>query len=305
MGGVNPTAGGAGGAWQRTLLRAGTLGSRRPVMAGAGLAAVALACSVLVAARPAEVVAAIEASDAEPGTVTATAGEAPKGAGPAATGEAAPKKQFATPDELDAADSLPKLVALGEAYPEDPAVLKRLAIAHSGKGDHSAAIRAVRKLGRTSPTTVGEDAIQQVVLRAAGGPPEVQELAFELLQDGMGAAGADLLYTLATTQSTPKAAKDRAERALATDKVRGAASPALLIALDLRAEKSSCDRKKLFPRARDEGDARSLPFLTPMLATSGCGFLGTGDCLKCLGGRQDLREAISAIQGRDPSRKTP
>lgn len=300
---MSPTAA-EGGAWQRTLLRAGTLGSRRPVVAGAGLAAVALACAVLVVARPAEVVAAIEASEAEPGGAGAAPGETPASGRAEAPKDAPPKKQFATPDELDAADSLPKLVALGETYPEDPAVLKRLAIAHSGEGDHSASIRAVRKLGRISPKVVEEDAIQQVVVRAAGGTPEVQELAFELLLDGMGAAGADLLYTLATTPSTPKAAKERADRALGTEKVRAAASPALLVALDLRAEKN-CERKKLFPRARDEGDTRALPFLTPLLATSGCGFLGTGDCLKCLGGRQDLREAIAGIRGREKSGKTP
>jgi hypothetical protein len=125
------------------------------------------------------------------------------------------------------------------------------------------------------------------------------ELAFELMEEGMGPAGPDLLFTLATTQATPKATKDRADRALGTEPVRNLASPSLRIALDLRGTKSSCDRKKLFPRARDEGDARSLPYLTPLLATSGCGFLGTGDCLKCLGGRQDLREAIGAIQARE------
>lgn len=303
MGGVNPTGAPPGGAWQRALHRAGSLGSRRPVAAGAGLGVVALACAALVVARPAEVVAAIEASEAAPGAMPTAPGEAPKNGGPAAPDPAKPKRQLATPDELDAADTLPKLITLGETYPEDPAVLKRLATAHSGKNDHSAAIRAVRKLGRISPPTVGEEAIRQVVLRAAGAAPDVQELAFELMQDGMGPAGADLLWTVATTPSSPKSAKDRADRALATEKVRAAASPALLVALDLKAEKSSCDRKKLFPRARDDGDARSLPFLTPMLATSGCGFLGTGDCLKCLGGRQDLREAISAIQGRDKSGK--
>lgn len=294
------TGGGSHGGWERALVGAGSLGSRRPVLAGAGLGALALVCVLAVAVRPARVVAAIEAVDAPPGSpaaIAAAKGE-PLPDGDDGETPAPPKKQYATPDELDSADTLPKLVVLGEQYPEDPAVLKRLAIAHSGKGDHSAAIRAVRKLSRLSADTTGEDAIVQVVQRAAAGSPEVQELAFELMQDGMGPGGPDLLFELATTTATPKPARDRAERALASEPVRKLATPALLVAMDLRATKSSCERKKLFPRARDEGDARSLPFLTPLLATSGCGFLGTGDCLKCLGGRQDLREAITAIQAR-------
>lgn len=291
------------GAFARVVTTAGGLGSRRPVLAGVGLAVVAFLCVGLTAARSPEVVAAIEAADGP-----AVDGFAPS-AGPLPPGvTAAPSaspaaRAFATPDELDAADSLEKMVALGDKYPEDPAVVKRLAIAHAGKNDHSGAIRAVRKLARISPPTVAEDAIQQVVVRAANGPPDVMELAFELMQDGMGAVGPDLLYTIAIAPSMGKLPKERAEKALASEKVRAAATPALLVAADLRATKNSCDRKKLFPRARDEGDARSLPFLTPLLASDGCGFLGTGDCLKCLGGRQDLREAITAIQARDKGGK--
>ena len=56
-------------------------------------------------------------------------------------------------------------------------------------------------------------------------------------------------------------------------------------------------------QVRDDEVSRSVRVFLLLallaLATDGCGFLGTGDCLKCLGGRQDLREAISAIQGRE------
>ncbi len=285
------------GAFSRALVGAGALGSRRPLWAGIGLGFVAALSTVLVAARSPDVVGAIEAAEGPPGAVSIAGEPLSPGATTAPTASAA-KRAFATPDELDAADTLEKLIALGETYPDDPALVKRLAIAHAGKNDHSGAIRAVRKLARLSPTTVGEDAIQQVVVRAANGPPDVMELAFELMREGMGAVGPDLLFTIATTASTSKSPKERADRALGEEKVRSAATPALLIAIELRATKNSCDRKKLFPRARDEGDERSLPFLTPLLASDGCGFLGTGDCLKCLGGRQDLREAITAIQSR-------
>src|SRR5688572_13491800 len=126
------------------VMTAGGLGSRRPVVAGIGLAVVAFCCVGLAATRPPEVVAAIEAAEgpAVDGSAT-TGGPLPPGV-TAAPSAAKAKPAFATPDELDAADSLEKMVALGEKYPDDPAVVKRLAIAHSGKSDHSGAIRAVR-----------------------------------------------------------------------------------------------------------------------------------------------------------------
>jgi hypothetical protein len=286
------------------LLRAAAeLGEQRPLLSALGLGAVASACVVMVALRSPEAVAAIEADGAPASSDGPSSGSSAAAPGGSASAEAPPKKVFATPDELDAADTAEKLAALGEAYPEDPAVIKRLAISHSGKGDHSAAIRAVRKLARIAPTMTAEDAIQQIVLRAANGPPEVMELSFELMQEGMGPAGPDLLYVIATNAQMGKLPRDKAEKALATEKVRQLASAALVVAVDLRGTRSGCEKKTLFPRARDVGDARSLPHLTPLLATDGCGFLGTADCLKCLGGRQDLREAIAAIQGREKAGK--
>jgi hypothetical protein len=291
----------ARGPTDRALALAGSLGSTKATLSMIGLLGFAALAVTMTAMRSDDVVTSIERAD-DPAAVAATPGGPTDGpAGPSITpsASAAAKRAFATPDELDGADSPEKLTKLAETYPDDPAVQKRLAIAFAAKNDHSSAIRAVRKLARLAPAMLAEDAIHQVVLRAANGTPDVMELAFDLMEDGMGPAGAELLYTIAITDKMGKMPRERAEKALLGDKVRKNASPALLIAIDLRSTKSPCERKKLFVRARDEGDTRSLPYLTPLLSSDGCGFLRTGDCYKCLGGRGDLREAVTAIQARD------
>jgi len=288
----------------RAIAFMGSLGALKAPLAGAGLVSVAVMAVALTAMRPVEVVSAIELADGPvaPGALPAD-GEGAPAPSASASASTAPKRLYATPDELDSAETVDKLAKLADDYPEDPAIQKRLALACAAKNDHSGAIRAVRKLARLAPPMVGEDAIQQVVQRAANGAPDVMELAFDLMENGMGAGGPELLYTIAITDKMGKLPRDRAEKALLGEKVRKTASPALAIAIDLRATKSPCERKKLFARARDEGDTRCLPYLTPLLASNGCGFLGTGDCYKCLGGRADLREAVSAIQGRDGTRR--
>ena len=83
----------------------------------------------------------------------------------------------------------------------------------------------------------------------------------------MGSAGPDLLFELVTTTSTAKYPKERAAKQLDDAAVRALATPALLIALELRGV-LPCARKPLLARARDAGDARSLAYLKPLLAAS-------------------------------------
>ena len=67
---------------------------------------------------------------------------------------------------------------------------------------------------------------------------------------------------------------------------------------DLRAA-TRCEAKRaVLPRAAEEGDSRALPLLKPLLARSGCGFLGIKDCYPCLHQDRELSDAIAAIEGR-------
>ena len=227
-------------------------------------------------------------------------------AGAGATGTATsddeppPAPTTAPSAELDAA-RVGGLVALGplaQKFPNDPQVLKALMLAHaSDKSGYLAALGVARRLVEVAPTTTTDEDVRRVLLLAANGPPDVAAQAFDLIAARLGSAGPDLLFELATTTATAKYPKERATKLLDDPAVRAVASPALLIAIELRAA-LPCARKPLLARARDAGDARSLAYLKPPMATTGCGFFRRGDCYECFGNRAELKEAIAAIEAR-------
>src|SRR5207237_8630804 len=126
--------------------------------------------------------------------------------------------------------------------------------------------------------------LQSIGMRAANGPPALQERALSLMATGMGSVGPDLLYELTTAPSVARPVKQKALDLTKRDDVRKAASPALLIALDLR-DHPGCARKDYLGDAEKSGDARSLAFLTPLQASKGCGLFAMSDCYACFGNR--------------------
>jgi hypothetical protein len=217
--------------------------------------------------------------------------------------EPPPAPVTASSADLDAARA-GGLVALGplaQKFPNDVAVLKALMLAHaSDKAGYSAAIGVARRLFEVAPATTTDVDVRRVLLLGANGPPDVAAQAFELIATRMGSVGPDLLFELVTTSSTAKHPKDRAAKQLEDPAVRALASPALLVAIELRAA-LPCGRKPLLARARENGDARSLSYLKPMLPTTGCGFFRRGDCYDCFANRAELKEAIAAIEARRAS----
>ena len=214
--------------------------------------------------------------------------------------EPPPAPTTAPSADLDAARA-GGLVALGplaQKFPSDAAVLKALMLAHaSDKAGYSAAVGVARRLFDVAPASTTDEDVRRVLLLGANGPPDVAAQAFELIATRMGSTGPDLLFELVTTSSTAKYPKERAAKQLDDPAVRALASPALLVALELRAA-LPCGRKPLLAKARDNGDARSLSYLKPMLPTTGCGFFRRGDCYDCFANRADLKEAIAAIEAR-------
>ncbi|HKO92139.1 MAG TPA: hypothetical protein VJU61_13340, partial [Polyangiaceae bacterium] len=88
--------------------------------------------------------------------------------------------------------------------------------------------------------------------------------------------------------------------------VRAQASPAAKIALSLRDTKGCTALRELLPKAKAEGDERSLGPLKRLQSKSGCGFLNLEDCYSCLRSDAGLEQAISAATGRSaPSFEAP
>jgi hypothetical protein len=138
-------------------------------------------------------------------------------------------------------------------------------------------------------------------LMVANGPTETADAALELMASGMGSHGPDLLYELLTVPRIGAYPRERAEALLKDPATRGLATTGLLMANDLRAA-VGCARKDLFARAKVEGDGRSLPYLKPLLVTTGCDWHRRGDCFKCLTNRAELRATIATIEKRSAKR---
>ena len=127
------------------------------------------------------------------------------GGQPTSDDEPAPAPTTASSADLDAA-RVGGLVALGplaQKFPNDPAVLKVLMLAHaSDKAGYLAALGVVRRLFETAPSTTTDEDVRRVLLLAANGPPDVAAQAFDLIATRMGSAGPDLRFELVTTTTT-------------------------------------------------------------------------------------------------------
>jgi hypothetical protein len=173
------------------------------------------------------------------------------------------------------------LEPLAEKYPEDPAVLRKLVHVRAADLQQAAdvgSLHQAKRLFEIDETTTRDREIHPFLLRAANGPTEVAKVAMEIMAEHMGAQGPDLLYRLLTADGVGKFPKERAAELLASVEVKRRASPALAIALELRAITQPCARKPLLERAGMVGDERSRAYLRPLTLQHKCGFLGLDRC---------------------------
>lgn len=282
--------------------------------------AIGLASAVICGAallRAPRVVDSIEAAaSAHPSQAvgeTSNGADAKAGASAGAAAEAPPAPRGASAVELEQAraSGVPALSGLAARYPDDPAVVRALLFAQASARLPAADVTATAvRLIELAPASARDPLLVDIVVQAALGPSSSQGAAkaLDLLVTKLGPAGYDRLTVIATTSTVSAAARDRAAELLAIPRVRAVGSPAALVAEDLRRAKP-CDRKSLFERAGDAGDARALPYLKPLAVTNGCksGLFGMGgrvDCYPCLGNRAGLNEAIEAIEKRAAATST-
>ncbi len=175
-----------------------------------------------------------------------------------------------------------------------------------GKGYAMIAHRAasVEAYGRAAELDLAlrEDQELLVEFRAAMEASESSAEAMEIAVRSLGSTGADLIDAVVRDGARDKELAEvvsQGRKLMGEERFREAASPALLVALDLEAAKTCSDYKALIERALEHGDQRSVRKLTPLGATRGCGFLGLRDCYSCLRGRDvPLRAATEAAKGQ-------
>jgi hypothetical protein len=241
------------------------------------------------------------AGDAKQGADSAPqpGAQTPQADAKAPTEIALPEGEGATEVELTSARATGSvaLEQLLKRYPRDMRVLKALVSAYSLQKNHAGAVSSAARLLAAAPSYAEDADLDQAILMAANGPPNASAVALDLLATKMRARGPDLLYEIVIAPGFGKLPKDRAARLLRDPAVRQLATPALLIALDLK-NTPPCARKELYGRAREHGDGRALAFLKPMMVATGCGFLKRNDCFSCIEPRKDLADTVAAIQKR-------
>jgi serine/threonine-protein kinase len=183
-------------------------------------------------------------------------------------------------------------------FPSDPAVFRAAVRANAAAKRTLDAMKGVDRLIALDPRAVDDAEIGDAVTAAAQGNGEGVEEAVSLLEGPFGTKGADVLFELSTSKGLSSKTAQRINQALSQPDVRAHASPALLVALDLRAATRCEARKGVLPRAKEIGDARALPLLRPLLAAKGCGFLKLGDCQPCLHRDDSLKTTIASIEER-------
>jgi serine/threonine-protein kinase len=207
----------------------------------------------------------------------------------------------ATPAELAQAreKGVDGLGALAERYPTDPAVLKALLLAFASRANGLVdAMSLAKRLFAVAPKEAEDKDVKFLVKRAAATPGQASALAFPLLAESMGSTGPDLLYELTLTDARAAA---RADELLASEPVRARATPALLIANDLRKAASCSARVPLLERAIEVGDERSATILAPLGASSkkGCGKRKRLPCpAQCPAEAERYLDAVSKIRAR-------
>jgi eukaryotic-like serine/threonine-protein kinase len=192
------------------------------------------------------------------------------------------------------------LEELAVKYPQDPAVYRALVKLHMSQKHAVEAMQTIPKLVALDEKAADEDVVQDAVSAAAQGQPEAQDAAFALMENGLGPKGPDILYELLMSKQTGARTLARVKQSLAKSDVRGRATPALAVAMDLKNAKG-CDAKKgLLSRVKDQGDARSLALLRPLAETRGCGFLGLADCWSCMHRDGTLMSTMAALEEKKP-----
>lgn len=165
-------------------------------------------------------------------------------------------------------------------------------------GDFVKGLEALQSAVKEDSLLAKDRTVLSAVRRVAD-EEKTQKAAMDFAADELGEGGADVLFDIWASTSGRTQTTVLAKGYLDRDDVRGNASPALKVALDLRRSNSRCeDIKRLITTAKEIGDERAFRPLNQLNARKGCGFLGLSDCFPCLRGEDTLSEALKATQSR-------
>lgn len=221
---------------------------------------------------------------------------------PAATPEVAPAaSEHAAPAEPSAmarvaVSDLPVLAAI----PDDSSKLSAseiLAIADTRSASDASAARALDAALDRDPGLIREAKTLAEIRRLLDNQ-QTARIVLGSLAGLPGPVSADILYELWTGTVERNETTELARALLHTKDVRPKASPALAVALELRAAERCEAAKALLPRVTREGDRRAFPLVIKLQRKYGCGANKRADCYPCLRKGDELEAAIKATKER-------
>lgn len=152
--------------------------------------------------------------------------------------------------------------------------------------------------------TLLDDGEQLTRLRDFLEDRETTNQAARVIASLPGHLGADILYETWIGTKGKNETTQLCEDLVYSKEVRAKASPALQIALDMRASEACEEFLGLLPRVHEHGDRRSLHLLGRLMRKRGCGDNKLADCYECLRPLDDddekigVIDAIKAVRGR-------
>jgi serine/threonine-protein kinase len=192
---------------------------------------------------------------------------------------------------------LPALSSLADKYPRDARLALEVARAELAAKDYVQAVGWVGRSLNLDPTLSDDKQLAGILFQTAQVRP-ASDASFALLFGPMGVHGPDVVYDLAATEVVKLWVRTRADTWLRSPDFSKAATPALSVAVALRFSTSCPQRAALLPRAKTDGDARSLGYLNQYRATTGCGRRHRDDCYACLRSDSRLADTIATIHDR-------
>jgi hypothetical protein len=226
---------------------------------------------------------------------------------PAVTSAAAAPNVAATRGPAPAEDKPKTLGAASlEGKTPDQLSVEELLLLNESKVQHKREdAKALARKVQEQPELARDEAVQAQLLRFAADPDTAPD-ALAAMSQARSPIGADLLYEVWTSRSLPSTTTELARTLLLSRDVRPQASPALAVAIALRGAETCEAVQTTLPKARTEGDRRSLYLLTKLNSRRGCGDKKAHDCYACLRAQtKEIIAATNAVKRRDPPAYLP
>lgn len=217
----------------------------------------------------------------------------------AAPTEPVPTASVVAPASVGADSFDPAAIAQIEAKAVgDRSATETLTLAEAKRAERRSGLAKLEKaLAGKEPSTDDVKLLREAVSEGDSG-----FAALRVMAALAGPVGPDLIYESWTKPRNRTPITELAESLVYSKEVRAKASPALNMALDLRAVEECEPALQLVQKASEVGDRRSLYPLSRLTRKSGCGDKKRDDCFPCLGKRKEVVEALRASGRRQSPR---